>query len=409
MTASEQIAFRGKHVADDVASIIGETITREHMFDLFHRLHFPAPSGTELYTASPAIRALLENLQVPLNTFNANFQDLEFPALFAGEAPLDLLFVAHSDEISYIVTRSGGGLEIGQDNLVANFAHRPAQNISGSSVQAYPAAVVRWCGHEAGYRVVGTGKIHWTADDIRPWCSLDSLDGTPATGDRIVYEPPVVLDSETGLVTGKADDRAGMAACIAMCEALTKIARHLDLDPAAFMAGVIFPGQEEGTIGAGGDTEFAFARDSRAVGLSMAASSTLPRAWINIDGHEVDPLAPVGLYTCVVSEARGTVVPPHRLSPYSDFFNRLHHERGLNMAQTTELGGRVSRSDDNGVLGVIPKRAVPIGFSIRDPHYNGGLPTTNIDSVVQLTVALTWLAVAFRGVRRSGPHLELAD
>jgi hypothetical protein len=57
----------------------------------------------------------------------------------------------------------------------------------------------------------------------------------------------------------------------------------------------------------------------------------------------------------------------------------------------------VSRSDDSGMLGVIPKRVVPLGFSVCSPHFNAGLPTTHIDSLVQLAAALTWLAVAFRG------------
>src|SRR6266699_3655361 len=129
---------------------------------------------------------------------------------------------------------------------------------------------------------------------------------------------------------------------------------HLGVGADSFHIGVLFPGQEEGSIGADGGIELAFARDSRAAGLSLALSGTLPRAWINVDGHEVDPPVPFGLYAGVVSEARGTIVPPHIMSPYRDFFEILRHERGVQMRETAGVGGRVSRSDDSGVLGVIP-------------------------------------------------------
>src|SRR5205823_1877943 len=114
---------------------------------------------------------------------------------------------------------------------------------------------------------------------------------------RIVYAPPAVLEPDTGLLTGKVDNRGGMAACIAMCDALTRIARHLGVHPITFQAGVLFPGQEEGTIGRHSEIELAFSRDSRAAGLSMAVAGLLPGAWINVDGHDIDPPAPSGLYT----------------------------------------------------------------------------------------------------------------
>jgi hypothetical protein len=403
----DRTVFEGRHVVDEVGKIIRETLTREHLHRLFSRLQQPIPSGTELHTAPPAIRILLDELKVPVQTFTADILGLEFPALFMGNRAPDMLFAAHADEISYIVPRPTNRLELGPDNLVPNFAHRPQPGNRAASPQGYPAAVVRWCGPARGYQVVGSGTIHWTAEDIRPGCTLTALEGTPESGDRIVYAPPVVLDQGTGLLTGKVDNRGGVAACIAMCDALTRIAGHLGVPPVSFQVGVLFPGQEEGTIGKDGAIELAFSRDSRAAGMSMAVAGLLPRAWINVDGHDIDPPAASGLYTPIVSEARGTVVPPHVLSQYREFFETLAQEWGIDMRQTPELGGTVSRSDDSGMLGVIPKRIIPFGFSVRNPHYNAGLPTTHIDSLVQLASALTWLAVAFHGVPRTGAHLQI--
>jgi hypothetical protein len=139
---------------------------------------------------------------------------------------------------------------------------------------------------------------------------LDSPRRRPEVGDRIVYAPKVELEADMGLLTGKVDNRGGVTTCIVMCDARTRIARHLEVHPSTFKAGVLFPGQEEGTIGRSHEIELAFARDSRAAGLSMAMAGLLPGAWINIDGHDIDPPAPSGLYTSFVSEARGTVVPP---------------------------------------------------------------------------------------------------
>lgn len=386
---------------DEVGRIIRETLTREHLYRVFNQLQHPVPSGTELHTAAPVIRALLDELGVPTESFTADFLGLEFPALFVdGRAP-DLLFAAHVDEISYVVPRSTSRLDLGPDNLVPNFAHRPDTSGGAVASQQYPVDVVRWCGPERGYRVVGAGTIRWTAEDIRPRCTLTALEDAPRAGDRIVYAPQVAWDRVTGHVTGKVDNRGGVAACIAMCDALTRIARRLSVHPRTFHVGVLFPGQEEGTIGRGREIELAFARDSRAAGLAMAIAGLLPRAWLNVDGHDTDPPAASGLYSPIVSDARGTVVPPHVLSQYEAFFETLAQEWGIDMRQTPDVGGTVSRSDDSGALAAIPKRVVPVGYSVCSPHYNAGLPSTHIDSLVQLASAMTWLAVAFRGVPRT--------
>ena len=400
-------AVEDRSLVDEVGQIIRETLTREHLYRLFRELQDPIPSGTELYTAAPLIRTQLSELGVPAEFFTADFLGLEFPALFLGDRALDLVLAAHSDEIGYIVPRSTDRLELGPDNLVPNFAHRPETSIADVASQEYPAVVVRWCAREDRYQEVGRGRIHWTAEDVRPGCTLTDLEGTPQAGDRIVYAPAVAWDQATGFVTGKVDNRGGVAACIAMCDAMTRIARHLGVDPVAFQVGILFPGQEEGTIGRHGEIELAFSRDSRAAGVSMAVAGLLPRAWINVDGHDTDHPEASGLYTPVVSEARGTVVPPHCYSQYQAFFEMLTQRWGINMRQTPEIYGVASRSDDSGVLGVMPKRILPVGFSICNPHYNAGLPTTHIDSMVNLASALTWLAVAFRGVPRTGAHIRI--
>lgn len=405
--APDATAIRDQSVVEQIGRIIRETLTGEHLYHIFSELQNPIPSGTELYTAPPAILPLLDELGVPADTFTANFLGLEFPGLFVERQPPDLVFAAHIDEISYVVARSTNRLALETDNLIANFAHRPKLS-SPAGPGGYPVAAVRWCGVERGYQMIGSGNIHWSAGSSRPNCILTNLDGTPTAGDRIVYAPPVALDPDTSLLTGKADNRGGVAACIGMCEALTRIAQLLGVHPSTFRVGVLFPGQEEGNIGRHGEIELAFSRDSRAAGIAMAVAGLLPQAWINVDGHNLDPPAPSGVYASFVSEARGPVVPPHLLSRYEVFFKALEKEWAIDMRQIHELDGTVSRSDDNGVLAVIPKRIIPVGFSARNPHYDAGLPTTNINSLVHLASALTWLAVAFCGVHRTGTHVEIS-
>jgi hypothetical protein len=405
----EGTAISGRRVTDEVGQIIASTVTREYIYEIFGRLQFAGPSGTERYTAAPAIRSLLASLQVPEQSFTADFLGLEFPAVFASGRPADLMFAAHCDEISYIVPKSAGQLQLGPDNLIPNFAHRPHPVSGATPPEGYPADVVRWCGPDRGYQTVGSAAVHWTTDDCRPHCVIAELDGTPEAGDRVVYAPPVALDPGTGLLTGKVDNRAGVAACVAMCDVLAKVSGHLGVSQDSFNVAVLFPGQEEGPIGAGGGIELAFSRDSRAAGVLLASTGDLPGAWINVDGHDVDPPVPAGLYTPVVSEARGVVVPPHRASRYRAFFEILAEERGIDMRQTLEAAGSASRSDDSGVVGVLPKRIIPLGYACRDQHFNAGLPTAHIDSLVQLTAAMCWIAVAFRGVTRTGTHLADLD
>lgn len=110
---------------------------------------------------------------------------------------------------------------------------------------------------------------------------------------------------------------------------------------------------------------------------------------INVDGHDSNSPQPVVRYAAYVSGNKGPVVPPDVYADFEMFLMELE-PFGV-ISQMTEDGATVSRSDDAAHMEVIDE-IIPIGYDVRDPHFNDGQPTANLQGLVNTAKAVAFIA-----------------
>lgn len=367
---------------EKIAEIINAVIIPKTIMANLEALQPPAPSGTVLHTRTPIIKELLLESGVPSEQISSRFLDTRSPAvLFENNRP-SLWFSAHSDQPTYLLPPTNETAF----NIIPINAHRPKK--IGSSFPEFPAVVLRYKPRKNIYEVVSEGIIG-TQDDMKPYYNAHTKPkgGFSSGYDRIVYAPPFTFNESTRLVTGNLDNAAGIAASIVTIKALVQIAQQNGMGIQDFDLGIIFPDEEEGLEH---DPAY-FARGSRRIIHRAAAQNLLPEIVVNIDGHDTfgDNLpGKAAVYGAYISEGKGPIVPPDIYAVFDRLLRKLT-EVGVT-TEKTELVGKVSRSDDAGIMEVADQ-IIPVGYQVRDPHHNKGLATANIDGLTNTAKALAWI------------------
>lgn len=375
--------MEGAEKKQQIAEIINRVITPKTIITNLEILQSPAPSGTVLHTRTPIIKELLLESGVPLEQITNRFLGTRSPAvLFKNNRP-PLWFSAHSDQPTYLPPNTN---ELFFE-IIPISAHRPKKTTL--SFPEFPAVVLRYKPGKGTYEIISEGIIG-TRDNMKPYYRVSTK---PKKGflpgyDRIVYAPPFIFDESTRLVTGNIDNAAGIAASISTLKALVQIAKQNGMGIQDFNLGIIFPDEEEGLP----EDPAYFSRGARRIAHRAAAQNLLPEIVVNIDGHDTleDNLpGKAAVYGAYVSDGKGPIVPPDIYAVFDRLLQQL--AKFSVTTERTELAGKVSRSDDAGIMEVVDQ-IIPVGYQVRDPHHNKELATANIDGLTNIAKALVWIA-----------------
>ncbi len=362
---------------DETALIINAIITEETVLTLLKQLQEPAPSGTVLHTRTPILQQLALEAGIPTEHFSVHFLGTRSPAvLLSVRQPL--WFDAHADTISYLFPRSTNEPS---SPILPNCAHRPRV------AREFPAAVLRWNKSLDGYERVSEGVIGSTGSREQEFKPYYTASEKPKDGfkpsDRVVYTPAFTLENE--LVTGNMDNAAGLAVCLASLRALSAVAQKNGITLTDLGVGFVFPDSEEGLEH---DPAY-FSRGARAIINRAGFAGKLPERVVNVDGHDTMDPQPVVRYAAYVSANKGPVIPPDVYAEFESFLTSVVPYSVS--SRMTEDGAAVSRSDDAAYMEVM-ENIMPIGYDVRDPHFNDGRPTANLKGLVQTAKAVAWIA-----------------
>lgn len=283
-----------------------------------------------------------------------------------GTGGLDVL--AHLDEVSYLLDRRLGPLAWSVRPYCYHLADHPV-----------PARVVRFAA-DASWRQVVTGRV--AGADRGYVFELDE----PAElrpGDRVALFSDLRHDADTGLVTGSLDNAAGAAAALVAAAAL---------GAASVPFRCFFTDEEEGPAGQSSQTISRGAarvlRGVRPAPLTVVVDvhGVNDTELAALDEHRVPWGASLAEYS---SHGRGSVAPPQLFRRVVELFDR-YRDDGLRVR--TNVGGYVPRSDD--VVAIShSNRVILLGYPGINRHFDRGLPTSNLDDLLQLSRALYVLAV----------------
>lgn len=338
------------------------------------QLQNPAPSGTEIHLRTPVLQELIAEAGVPSDEFDIQFMRTGSPAVLLT-TPKGLWMSAHSDTISYLPPLTNETAF----SILPSCAHRP------TVAHEWPAATLRYNSQRGTYEVISTGIIG-SDENMRPYYTADTKpkDGFQPGIDRIVYTPTLAVDNSTGLLTGNMDNAAGLTVTVLSLRVLAELARQRNIPISKFGVGFVFPGQEEGLP----DNPAYFAREARRI-IHRTAYQNLPYTIINVDGHDSKSPQPAVRYAAYVSSMKGPVVSPEVYARFENFLLGLS-EFGV-VAKRTEDGAAVSRSDDAAYTEVV-RDVVPVGYDVKDPHFNDGPPTTNLLGLINTAKSVAWIA-----------------
>lgn len=328
----------------------------------------PAPSQTASMTRGRVMEELLEKkgllsdgVSYARNAFDSGCDVLERGA--GG-----IRFVAHMDEISYIV--SGGGRD-GVWPLTA-FCYHLADGPRRARATRYSA--------KSGYHVAAEGEIR----NEGGLCFLSEDGGDLQPGDRVVLNYPIERDGSGSRVTGHIDNAAGVACVLLASEILCR---------AGIPFSAVFTDEEEGPAGKSSQT---IARGAARVypHLGPAALDVVidvhglsDEELRNADSHRLSWGASLAEFS---SHARGSVTPPHIYATVKDVAETLS-EHDVSVRQN--VGGYVSRSDDVAVM-MRSARVAILGYPGINRHFDSGLAAANLTDLRDLSIALAVLGAA---------------
>lgn len=371
------------HRADEIAQVIHEQITQDKVFEYFKRLQDPAPSGTEIYTRTPTLLSMMDEMGVPSSLINPNFRNTKALSVNMGDLPKGVVINFQTDDISYLPREKDGN----RVRLQPNHAHRQQEG-------TFRGGVLRYLIDEDRYKLVSHGDITVRENKKQGWYEPDKYQSSEMdfdhVTDRVVYLPSVHYNPQTGILRGKTDNQAGMAAGLVALEAAFAVQQEFN-DPNMIQAGLTFTGEEEGPPG----QHDSFARQARRVANSLIWTE-MPDLVINVDGHDVPELPSEAVWGNYVSDCVGPVTPPHLAGKFRSFLKELEG-KGVNSANTYDLGGRLSRSDDVGWMGRVD--TIALGHPGKDFHFVKDVPSTNLKAVVNLSKALAWIYLSAKPAR----------
>jgi putative aminopeptidase FrvX len=327
-----------------------------------------APSQTVAYTRAKAIQTLMAQLGWQNYQLEPDYARTGNVLLSLSSEEPRLLFLAHADEISYLV-----GPQLGE----STWSLLPYCN--DTTQIDYPAVALRYQSTTHQLEAVAHGLIQRVLERHPNGPYFRSSQELIQPGDRLVYYHPLVLEGD--FVKGSLDNAAGVAACLVAIAAFHQVGVQL---PLAFA----FTDEEEGPA----VMNSSFARGARRLMRRMP----MPELCVVVDGCEVSPWCTMGqgaYFSEKSSLTRGAVVPPHlytRLEALT--FTMQAHKIGINPNL-----GYLSRSDDVACMEVTPN-ILFLSYPIKNPHFNQAAPTASLSDLLNLAKAIFWTGLAMSTV-----------
>lgn len=321
-----------------------------------------SPSQTVHYTRAPKIQRVLQEFGDGRYKFDLNYKNTGNALLSLNDRPTKILFLAHADEISYLV---------GHKCSDGSWALIPFCN--NDTKGEYEAVALRYQLSSKALESVARGKLG-CRDGGNPYFS--PAQGSVQFGDRLVYDHPLSFDGD--IIRGNIDNSAGVAACLLAALALRQVAPDA---PISFA----FTDEEEGPP----ISSLTFARGARRLFRGL---SKLPDLCVVVDGHDISEWCSLGdgaVFAEKASLCKGVVVPPHL---YLTFKELAADMMACHRSCITENPGDVSRSDDVACMEVTPNILL-LGYPVKDPHFNQAVPAASLIDIVNLAKAIFWTAI----------------
>jgi len=322
-----------------------------------------APSQTVSYTRALAIQQLLPKLGLEAYLFDPDYAHTGNALLTLGARSPKILFLAHADEFSYLV-----GPEVG-DGIWSLTPY-----CSDRTEIDYHAVALRYRPASGRLETAATGLISRDNPERAPYFVAQA--GSLQPGDRVIYRHP--LSQVADAIQGSLDNAAGVTACLLAVLALSRLA------PQATVA-FAFTDEEEGPP----VYNTTFARGAR----RLLRRLPMPDLCVNVDGHNLSTWCKLGqgaVFTEQTGQGRGAVVPPQVYAR----FKRMAADMTAQGVRLTENLGYVSRSDEVACLEMTPNILL-LGYPLRDPHFNQGVPAISLADLLDLGQAIFWTAVGF--------------
>lgn len=366
------LAFDTRKVSLSLLDSLGGLLDPEWLYTLFCRIaEAPGPSQTVAYSRGATIAHLARQemgrgrVGVAANLVGSGVTAIRFAAIPR------IVFVAHADEISYLV---GDGVLL-PGNAPGDPAALPLIPYCNHNAQMdWPGSAWRYDSTRSALKQTATGTIRTGADGAGGWRAWFSVaDGGVEPGDRIIYDtatPPVDGDR----LQGKVDNALGATALLAAAVALHRLGLNV---PVWFL----FTDEEEGPP----QTNANFARGLRR--LLNAMNFPAETLFVEIDAHEIPSGQQPRPQARFAEQARfghGAVTPPHLYIPFRHFATELS-TAGIPISENR---GYVSRSDSVALMERY-QNVLLWGYDAYDTHYRHGWPTASLAALaalVQLTV-----------------------
>lgn len=340
---------------------IKNLITSEALLEVLRSVaDTPAPSGAASLSRGAVVQSWFESkhLEEAGATLQRDAFDSGCDVLASGAGGVGIL--AHLDEVSYLL-REPVGLGLSR---VAPYCYHLAE-------EPAPARVIRYS-PDGTWHVLCDAQISLEDGDHLVSHPVD-VELRPA--DRIVLASPLAYEESTGRVTGSLDNAAGVAAALVASEAMLR-------------CGIPFvtylTDEEEGPSGAANQT------------ISRGAARLLRRLepaplTVAVDIHGLSGAdlrrsqnfrRPWGASLAEYSSGgKGSVARP---DIYASLMQSLDTS-GIRVR--ANIGGHVPRSDD--VVAMLhSNRVVILGYPGENRHFDRGLPTANLQDLVDLARAL---------------------
>ncbi len=371
------IAFHPQPITQEWLAQLRELTQPQDLLALFAQVaETPGPSQTVSYSRGRAIQEAVEGFLGPETQalLDRNLAGTGVVALRFAPTPR-VIFVAHADEISYLV----GSTEIlpsfpeGNGTPLVPFCNHNAQvDWPGSAWRFDPDA------QRLAQVARGTIRSRELAGTWRAWFQAE--EGDVAPGDRVIYETSTHGDPD-GLLRGKVDNALGATALLAAAQALVRTGQW---PPVWFL----FTDEEEGPP----QTAASFSRSMR----RLVHSLPLPpeTLFVEVDGHEVPHAqtpGPSAFFGEAAKLAQGVVTPPDLYIPFRGFAAWLA-QQGVALQENR---GYISRSDSVAIMERY-RHVLLCGYQVRDTHYRHGWPTASLNGLVALAQTLACVALAVR-------------
>lgn len=371
-------AFDSGKISPALLASLDGLLDAEWLYALFCRIaETPGPSQTVAYSRGAAIANLArQEMSGGAAGIAADLVGTGNTAIRFAATPR-IVFVAHADEISYLV----GDAVLLPDPAPGDPAALPLIPFCNHNAQMeWPGSAWHYDMDQTVLIQTATGLIRTGPDGSGGWRAWFSVaDGRVEPGDRIIYDAatqPVTDD----LLRGKVDNGLGVTALLAGAIALHRLGLH---PPVWFL----FTDEEEGPP----QTNANFARGMRR--LLHAMDFPGETLFVEVDAHEIphgQRPRPQARFAEQARLCHGVVTPPDLYVPFRRFAGELV-DAGVHVSENR---GYVSRSDSVALMERY-RNVLLWGYDAHDTHYRHGWPTASfaaLKALAQLTVC-TALAV----------------